>query len=467
MFTSDDRRPRLLLSAYQCGPGMGSVSQIGWHWYSRLARRLPVTLLTHSRNRAAIDTAGGPVWESRILYVDTEWFAGPLYRFASRIFRNSEHAVFLVSSLDFYVYDREALRIAGEEIRGGSAWDLVHAPTPVSPLAATRLHRLGLPVVLGPWNGNLGLPPGFRDILRKDSAWLYPVRHLGRLFDAILGGTRHASVLLTATASTTAGIPRRYHHLCVAMLENGVELETFTAAPWPIAPGVVSKNALEDGPKDEAGLEAGGDVEPLRLVFVGRLVPFKGVGMLLDAVSRLSGEIPIRLCIVGEGPMAGEWRAQVARLGLTGQVRFAGNLPPREVAREMHAAHVFCLPSVRESGGAVLLEAMACARPVIAVGFGGPAEIVDESVGLALPPTGPESVIEGFVAALRDVVRHPETWRRRGEAGRQRAEERYSWDAKVDAAVALYRDLLADPVAARTRRRVSVAAQPIPRRDTP
>ena len=49
------QEPRLLLSAYQCGPGMGSVSQIGWHWYSRLAQRLPVTLLTHIRNRAALE----------------------------------------------------------------------------------------------------------------------------------------------------------------------------------------------------------------------------------------------------------------------------------------------------------------------------------------------------------------------------------------------------------------------------
>uniref|UniRef100_UPI0035934FA5 glycosyltransferase n=1 Tax=Thiocapsa sp. TaxID=2024551 RepID=UPI0035934FA5 len=288
--------PRLLLSAYQCGPGMGSVSQIGWHWYSRLARRLPTTLLTHVRNRPAIEAAGGPVGEGRILYVDTEWFAGPLYRVASRIFPKSEHAVFLVSSLDFYVYDREALRIARAESRDGMPWDIVHAPTPVSPLAATRLHRLGLPVVLGPWNGNLGLLPGFRDILRADSAWLYPVRHLGRVIDALAGGTRHATAILTATRSAIAGIPRRYHRLCLPMLENGVELETFPAAPWPTAPGVAG--------------------EPLRVVFVGRLVPFKGVGMLLDAVARLAPEMPIRLCIVGEGPLSGEWREQAARLGL-------------------------------------------------------------------------------------------------------------------------------------------------------
>ena len=89
----NEKRPRLLLSAYQCGPGMGSVSQIGWHWYSRLARRLPVTLVTHVRNRDALAAVGVPLPGSEIVYIDTEWFAGPLYRLAARLFRQSQHAV--------------------------------------------------------------------------------------------------------------------------------------------------------------------------------------------------------------------------------------------------------------------------------------------------------------------------------------------------------------------------------------
>lgn len=427
---SRTEQPRLLLSAYQCGPGMGSVSQIGWHWYRRLAERVPTTLLTHARNRDAIEATGGPVAGSEILYVDTEWFAGPLYRFASRLFPKSEHAVFLVSSVDFYVYDREALRLARSLREQGAQWDLVHAPTPVSPLAATRLYRLGLPVVLGPWNGNLGTPKGFGELLKADSPWLYPIRNLGRVADALIGGTRHARMILTATEATLAGIPRRYRDRCVAMLENGVEPETFVPTPWPSPPRAATG--------DE-------DAEPLRLVFVGRLVPFKGVGLLLAAIARVKAgsAVALRLRIVGDGPMRAEWQAEAGRLGLQDEVDFAGNLPPPAVAAEIAAAHGFCLPSVRESGGAVLLEAMACARPVIAVDFGGPAEIVDDEVGRLLPATDPEAVIAGLVSALEDLVDHPDAWRRRGEAGRARVQARYSWDAKVERALALYRQVLA------------------------
>jgi glycosyltransferase involved in cell wall biosynthesis len=414
---------RLLLSAYQCGPGMGSVSQIGWHWYSRLAQRLPITLVTHIRNREALIAAGAPLSGSEIIYIDTEWFAGPLYRLAARLFRQSEHAVFLVSSADFYVYDAAALRELKRRRAAGVDWDIIHAVTPVSPMAATRLHRLDRPVVLGPWNGGLGKPAHFPEIMQADAAWLYPVRKLGGLVDALAGSSRHAAAILTATEATLHGIAPRYRPRCVPMLENGVDLTVFTPAPWPEPPG---------------------PDQPLKLIFVGRLVPFKGVSMLLEAVQRVKNALPITLTIVGNGPLEAELRAETAARSIAEEVRFITvNLAPEQVAAEMQAAHLFCLPSVRESGGAVLLEAMACARPVTAVMFGGPAEIVDEAVGRPLPATGREAVISGLAAVFREVVAQPEAWRIRGEAGLRRALDRYGWEAKVDAAVALYQRLVA------------------------
>ena len=84
------------------------------------------------------------------------------------------------------------------------------------------------------------------------------------------------------------------------------------------------------------------------------------------------------MTIVGEGPSEAAWRQEVNALGLQDRVTFCGPLSATEVAAQMRAAHIFCLPSVRESGGAVLLEAMAAARPVIAIAYGGPAEVVDD-----------------------------------------------------------------------------------------
>lgn len=411
----------LLLSAYQCGPGMGSVSQIGWEWYSRLAQQTPLTLVTHSRNRAALERAGAPLPGTEVLFIDTEWFAGPLYRLASRLFPRSEHPVFLIASLDFFVYDAVARRLLAKRLKVGAGWQLVHQPTPVSPLAATSLHRLGLPLILGPWNGGLRSPDNFPEIMQAESGWLYPIRRLGRLIDIVQGTTRRARLILTATQATRRAIPERYRSRCHDMLENGVDLEVFRPSPWPAPPSPSN---------------------PLRIIFVGRLLPFKGVAMLLEAVARLQREQPVHLDIVGSGSEEIPLRDRVERLGIGDRVTLHGALPHAAIAGLMQGAHVFCLPSVRESGGAVLLEAMAAARPVIAVAYGGPAEIVDDTVGALIPAAGWGAVVSDLTAYLADVFINPQTWRERGLAGRRRVEERYAWPAKIDTALALYHDCL-------------------------
>ena len=418
------RAPRVLLAAYQCGPGMGSVSQIGWEWYSRLSPRLNVTLITHVHNRAALALAGAPLRGSEIVFIDTEWFAGPLYRIAKRLFPKSEHCVFMLSLLDFFVYEHVALRLLQRRAAAGERFDVVHAVTPVTSLAATRLHRLGAPTVLGPLNSGLATPNGFGSILHDDSPWLYRLRRLARVADTMTGSTANAAAILVASGATLASIPARSRARCIHMLENGVDLTRFHAALWPARP---------------AGLS------PLKILFVGRLVPFKALALLLEAIARVRDEFDVRLEVIGDGPMAAVWSATAARLGIAGLVDFRGARELDEVAHAMRQAHVLCLPSIRESGGSVLLEAMASARPVIAVAFGGPAEIVDDSVGRAIPPHGVEAVIAGFAAALRDVVHQPGAWCDRGAEGRRRAESRFSWDAKIDRALEIY-DRLRKPV---------------------
>lgn len=413
---------RLLLVAYQCGPGMGSVSQIGWEWYSRLAQQYRVTLVTHVRNRQAIAAAGGAVGDSEVIYIDTEWFAGPLYRLAQRLFPRSEHSVFLIASLDYFVFDAAAWRLLGRRQEQGERWDILHRVTPVSLATPTWLGRLGIPTVIGPLNSGLKDPPGFSAIMRQESTWLVNLREFGRWFDGVIGSSRHATRLLVATQATLAMVPPRYRKRCEFMLENGVELDQFEPTPWPATPG---------------------PQQPLEVLFVGRLVPVKALSLLIDAVAQVkaAGQA-VRLTVVGDGSMRAEWERHAQTLALGESVRFVGSQPLTEVAGFMRRCHVFCLPSVRESGGAVLLEAMASARPVIAIRFGGPAELVDDSVGALVAPGNPQQVTDDIAKLLLQLLQHPAEWAERGQAGRREVEAHYSWNAKVEAAGRLYRAIL-------------------------
>jgi len=418
--TTTNAKPKVILSAYQCGPGMGSVSQIGWHWYSRLAERVPTTLVTHIRNREALTEAGAPLADSEIIYIDTEWFAGPLYRFAAWLFPKSEHAVFLLSSLDFFVYDGAAYKTLKKRQQQGQQWDIVHSVTPVSPNAATRLHKLKYPLVVGPWNGGIGFPKHFPEIMQQDSSWIYPLRKIGKIFNWWYRTTKKSAAMLVANQTTLETIPMQHRERCYKVLENGVDLSLFNPAPYP--------ELLTD--------------QPIRLVFVGRLVPFKGLPMLFEAMGRLKETLPVQLTILGDGPMLAEWQANAIKYGVNEQIHWFGQATPAQVVENINAAHALCLPSVRESGGAVLLEAMACARPILAIAFGGPAEVVEPAVGAVLPPQGRTAVVEALVTALQDMAAHPEAWQQRGLVGRQRAEQHFGWDAKINNTISLYQQLI-------------------------
>ncbi|MDM8564699.1 glycosyltransferase family 4 protein [Candidatus Halobeggiatoa sp. HSG11] len=415
-------KPRVLLSAYQCVPRMEAVSQIGWQWYSRLAQQVPTTLVTHIRNRTDILKTGAPFADSEIIFIDTEWFAKPYYKTICKLFPYSEHARDLLFSPDFFLFDWLAIRQLKSRQKAGADWDIIHAVTPVSPMALTRLHTLKKPIILGPWNGGLKSPTTFPEIMREDSGWLYPIRSLGSLVNLISGTTKHATTILTATQATLNIVPKRHHSHCRYLIENGVDLNVFTPTPWPTPPSAD---------------------QPLNILFVGRFQPFKGLPMLLEAIARLHTKQPIKLTVIGDGILREKWHDTAKELNINHLVKWMGPKPSVEIAKQLHIAHVLCLPSVRESGGAVLLEAMACARPVLTIKYGGPAEVVDDEVGYAIPPDGgTEQVINALVESLQDIAIHPEIWKKRGKNGSQKAIQLYGWDAKIRQALELYQEIL-------------------------
>ncbi|MGY6631136.1 MAG: glycosyltransferase family 4 protein [Wenzhouxiangella sp.] len=415
--------PPIALAAYQCAPGQGSVSQIGWEWASRLSTRRPVILFTHSRNRPAIEAAGGLAPGSEIHFIDTEWMAGPLYRLARRLFPNSEHGVFLIASLDFFLFDWLALKRLRRRRRQPGAPALVHIVTPVTLAAPSRLHRSGLPVILGPLNCGLHSPPGFTAQLRDESPWLIRLRELPRLLDGVFGATRRARLILTASQATRQAVPARHRHKTRPLLENAIDPADFQPTDWPLPPG---------------------PDQPLKLLFIGRMIRLKGVDLLLNAIARLKDQgQTIETTLVGDGPCRQEWQQLAAELGLQDQTRFTGALDRRQVAAALSDCHLLCLPSVRESGGAVLLEAMASARPVVALGHGGPAELVDEQVGRAIPLYNPAQVIDALSETFKSVIEDPEAWQQRGQNGLKRVHQRWTWTAKLNQAEAHYQSLLA------------------------
>lgn len=135
------------------------------------------------------------------------------------------------------------------------------------------------------------------------------------------------------------------------------------------------------------------------VTYVGRLVPEKGLRELLVAAGELRSTRPrLQLVLVGEGPM----HAELAALAAAGDlpVRFAGTRPPAEVARWMCASDLVTLPSYSEGHPNVLVEALACGRPVVATPVGGIPEVVDAASGVLVPARDPAALADGLRQAL-------------------------------------------------------------------
>jgi glycosyltransferase involved in cell wall biosynthesis len=146
---------------------------------------------------------------------------------------------------------------------------------------------------------------------------------------------------------------------------------------------------------------------PDQIIFVGAVRPVKGVDILLEAMRVLADRgRRLNLVLIGEA-FFGAYRQEelrlkqmVSELNLLDCVRFAGKQPLPELVRYMRQSAALVLPSRRESLGMVLVEALACGTPVVATRCGGPQDIVNDRVGVLVPPEDPAALAHGIEHVL-------------------------------------------------------------------
>ena len=111
-------------------------------------------------------------------------------------------------------------------------------------------------------------------------------------------------------------------------------------------------------------------------------------------------------------------------------------------AGRRRAARALVLPSVHECGGAVVLEAMCLGLPVVATDWGGPADYLDDSCGILVPPTTRDALVSGFADAMRELATNPTLRKTLGDQGLRRIHEHYDWERKLDRMLEIYRETI-------------------------
>jgi glycosyltransferase involved in cell wall biosynthesis len=412
-------RYRVLLLAEAANPEWTSVPLIGWSLYRALAKITDAYLVTQIRNRDALCRAG-LIEGQDFTAIDNESIAGPLWRLAQRLHGGwTMTAAF--SSLAYYSFEREVWRQLGPRLKARE-FDLVHRITPLSPatqsIIAGRLAHEKVPFVVGPLNGGVPWPKNFADRRHAEREWLSYVRRAYTLLPGYRSTHKFSAAVIAGSRHTLSELPSRGAQKQVYIPENAVDPERFSA------------------PRERRA------ALPLRGAFVGRLVPLKGVDMLIEATREFQREGLIELDIIGDGPQRAHLEQMVAHMGIGRTTTFHGWVPHAAVQSKLRVCDFMALPSIKEFGGGVVLEAMALGVTPIVADYGGPAELVDHATGIRVPFCDKASLVDGLRQAIGGLIRRPELLDRFGAAGRRKVLEKFTWDAKANQILQLYEAVL-------------------------
>jgi len=416
-------RPRVLAIAEAANPEWVSVPLVGWSLAQALREVADVHLVTQIRNRDAILRAG--LVEGRdFTAIDSEAVARPLWTLAEKLRMGEGKGWTTLQAFNALIYpwfEHLIWKEFGNAIKAGE-FDLVHRITPLSPTItspiAKKVDKAGVPFVLGPLNGGVPWPSQFDAERRAEKEWLSYLRSAYKHLPGRASTLKHAATIIVGSRHTQSEVPAKHQGKTVYMPENGIDPARFNLASEP-------------------------DGGVLRATFVGRLVPYKGADMLIEAAADLIGSGRMTLDIIGDGPMLDQLTEQANSLGCEKGLTFHKWIPHEQVQSILSRSHVLSFPSIREFGGGVVLEAMALGVVPVVVDYAGPGELVTRETGFKVPCGSRDEIIEGFRSTLSDVAENPARLGPVAENAKRLVQSQFLWSRKAEQVRRVYDRALA------------------------
>jgi glycosyltransferase involved in cell wall biosynthesis len=396
---------RLLVSALSCNPSLGSEALVGFKYAEALSQRYETIIIAAAPSQAPEGATLLTLNAGQCSF--NEVSAGPLLRFELR-----------------------QQRIA-RRLRHRFPFDYVHRITPSAIQEPTWAGRLGKPLIIGPIIAADAPPFAFglllsRPVSRPKGPRWRPSRVAGRLYRTIVTRAereqsylQQALRILVGSRTALQQVPEHLRENCRLVTYSGVEHEAFT--PPPARPVT----------------------DTLRLLFVGRLIPYKGVELLLRAVEIAARRFSIELDIVGgEDPVYKDFLLKLIReLQLKSSVNFRGPVPREQLPSLYRRADVFCFPTLCDTYGIALLEAMSCGCAVLVSDVAGAGEIVNGENGLKVRLNTPDQYIREYAEKIMALAQNHELRAGLGETARKFVLREHDWGRIGAQVLAVYDEL--------------------------
>jgi glycosyltransferase involved in cell wall biosynthesis len=373
---------KVLMVAYECVPNAGSEMGRGWNYplhIAKLGHEVWVLSRLHPETEKALASLSMP--NLHFIYVDfPEWI---------NFCRPYELNIRWLILLSYLTWQKQAYNIA-LKLDETQKFDVVHHVTMANLRGGSWLRKLNKPFIFGPVGGGQIAPPAFKKYFLKgwasEAFRSFTNKHLSP-FNPLLSETvKQADLVLAANRDTAdlaqrSGARRVELFFDVGLPEDYFPEEAFTRLTSP----------------------------DLRLIWVGQIIPRKGLPLALEALSKVKPSIPFKLTILGKGYLSKYIPEWIHKLSLEDKVEYLGSLPWKEVKNKYQNSDVFLFTSLRESGGNVLIESMSHSLPVITLNHHGPGDIVPDCAGIKVPvTTNPSVTVNALAQAVEYMYENPD-----------------------------------------------------------
>ncbi len=392
-------RLNVLMSAYACEPHRGSEQEIGWQWALQMARYHEVTVLTRAKSRPGIEAelarlAPGQA-RPRVIYHDESAWLLKLKRLSG-------------APQWYYLLWQRSARALVARLHQEHRYDLLHHVTFAGFRYRTAVWGHEAPCIWGPVGGAESIPVALLPWRHPASLLREGLRNAANLlgtarFSPLPRQARASSLILASTPAMQQAFARIGAQSRL-MPTIGLDPATVPYRPHPPAEG------------------------PLKMLYVGNIIALKGLDLALEALK--AAAIRAELTLIGDGNYLPALKRKTETLGLGGRVMFKGRLPRQEVL-ELYADYdLFLFPSLHDTGGLAVIEAMCNELPVVCLDCGGPAVAVREGSGIKVPLGPRAEVTAGLAQAIGWYARNRPALAEHGKAAREAVLREYAWEVK-------------------------------------
>lgn len=403
---------KILVSAYACIPNRGSEPGNGWNWTienAKLGHSVWCFTTPWGKNEINTELKKYPHLNISPTYIDVPKWLNYLYRFQPFVY------------LHYLVWQYKASQIA-IRLDKKNNFDLILHASMTSFQMGSGMWRLKKPFIFGPVGGGSYPPPAFKkyffgewhtEVIRK---WTSNV--LLKFNKNIRRIAKSHALILVANIDT--------YKIARKIGASNVRLFLDAGIPSDFFPTEVPIRH---------------DRRVLKILWVGRIFPRKGLPLVLEALSKVRSDIPFQLTIVGDGTHGYLVPGLLKKYGLETKTVWKGQVPWDVVKSAYLEHHVFLFCSLRDTSGSQFIEAMAYALPVITLDHQGAGELIPDDAGIKIKVTTPDETVVEIAHAVEYMFDHPDRCEQMGLSGYEFAKS-CTWENKIKRLSAFYPEVV-------------------------